>query len=185
MMITASHNPNGWSGFKLGDEYSKTIGPEEIKEIFNILQTQDFSTLPQSGVRNIVEIRKAYIDAVISRIHMSDYKPKVVLDAGNGGAGLFAYEIFQKLGCLTFQLNCDPDTAYSHYFSDPSNLKARERLAQMVTHSHIQADLGLAFDGDGDRLGVVDQYGNNIWSDRILIILASQLLEKKRFQNCF
>jgi len=179
MMITASHNPNGWSGFKLGDGYSKTMGPEEITEVFDIIQTQDFVTLENAGNRHRVAIRDAYIDAIVSRIKMSDYKPKVVLDAGNGGAGLFAYEIFQKLGCLTFQLNCDPDTSYPHYFPNPSDLKARERLAEMVVHPYIQADLGLAFDGDGDRLGVIDQFGKNVWSDRILIILARQLLENK------
>lgn len=111
---------------------------------------------------------------------MSDYKPKIVIDGGNGGAGLFAYEIFQKLGCMTFQLNCDPDTNYPHYFPNPSDLKARERLAEMVIHPYINADLGLSFDGDGDRLGVTDQNGENVWSDRILIILARQLLEKKK-----
>lgn len=180
MMITASHNPDGWSGFKLGDGYSKTIGPEEISEIFDIIQNRDFLTYDSQGIRKKVSVREVYIEAIVSRIKMSDYKPKIVLDAGNGGAGLFAYEIFQKLGCMTFQLNCDPDMNYPHYFPNPSDLKARERLAQMVVHPYIQADLGLAFDGDGDRLGVIDQSGHNIWSDRILIILARQLLEKKK-----
>jgi len=180
MMITASHNPNGWSGFKLGDGYSKTIGPEEISEIYENLLNNNFLTLDSPGERKKISVREEYIESIISRIRMSDYKPKIVIDGGNGGAGLFAYEIFQKLGCMTFQLNCDPDTNYPHYFPNPSDLKARERLAEMVIHPYINADLGLSFDGDGDRLGVTDQNGENVWSDRILIILARQLLEKKK-----
>ncbi|WP_459928119.1 phosphomannomutase/phosphoglucomutase [Desulfosporosinus burensis] len=181
MMITASHNPNGWSGFKLGHGYSKTIGPDEVKELYKIIESQDFISEEKLGTRSKVSVRDAYIEAITSRIHIeSDYAPRVVIDAGNGGAGLFAYEVFQNIGCSTFQLNCDPDTSYPHYFPNPSDLEARKRLAEMVVHPYINADIGISFDGDGDRIGVVDENGENIWSDKILIILARQLLERKK-----
>ncbi|HBW37496.1 phosphomannomutase/phosphoglucomutase [Desulfosporosinus sp. BICA1-9] len=181
MMITASHNPNGWSGFKLGHGYSKTIGPDEVKELYKIIESQDFTSKEKPGTRSEVSVRDAYIEAITSRIHIeSDYAPRVVIDAGNGGAGLFAYEVFQDIGCTTFQLNCDPDTSYPHYFPNPSDLVGRKRLAEMVLHPYIKADIGISFDGDGDRIGVVDQNGENIWSDKILIILARQLLERKK-----
>ncbi|HBW37299.1 phosphomannomutase/phosphoglucomutase [Desulfosporosinus sp. BICA1-9] len=181
MMITASHNPNGWSGFKLGDSYSKTMVPDEITELYDIILGEEFSEDNiKIGVHNKVSPRDAYIDYVISNITMSDYKPRLVIDAGNGGAGLYAYEVFQRLGCITFQLNCDPDSSYPHYFPNPSDLKARERLAQMVRNRDISAAVGLSFDGDGDRLGVIDQNGQNIWSDRVLLLLARQLLERKK-----
>ena len=109
-----------------------------------------------------------------------DRNIRLVIDAGNGGAGVFAYEIFQRLGCTTFQLNCDPDASYPHYFPNPSDLKARQRLREMVLHPYIKADIGISFDGDGDRIGVIDEKGENVWSDKILIILAKQLLEKKK-----
>jgi len=111
---------------------------------------------------------------------MGPNKPKIVLDGGKGGAGVFVYEVFQRLGCLTFQLNCDPDMTYPHYFPNPSDLRVREKLKEIVTHPYIKADLGLSFDGDGDRLGVVDNNGENIWSDIVLAVLVKQLLEKKK-----
>jgi len=179
VMITASHNPDGWCGFKLGHGYSKTLGPREIKELYTIIENNDFV----SGKGNVqkVNVRDAYIDDVVSRININhENAPRVVIDAGNGGAGVFAYEIFQRLGCMTFQLNCDPDWSYPHYFPNPSDLNARKSLTEMVTHPYIHADLGIGFDGDGDRIGVLDHTGENIWSDRILMILARQLLEKKK-----
>jgi len=179
VMITASHNPDGWSGFKLGKGYSKTLGPEDIKEIYQSTLEDNGEKLAVQGTYEEVDVRQQYVDEVVSRIKMGENKPKIVIDAGNGGAGLFAYEIFQKLGCITFQLNCDPDIEYPHYFPNPSNLKAREKLREMVLHKYIKADIGIGFDGDGDRIGVIDENGKDIWSDMVLAILAKQLLEKK------
>lgn len=180
VMITASHNPDGWSGFKLGKGLSKTLESEDIEEIFNILVNEDFSLSEEKGKLEVRNIREDYINAILSRININPhYIPKIVIDAGNGGAGVFAYEVFQKLGCVTFQLNCDPDMTYPHYFPNPSNIKARQMLKNMVTHPYIKADIGIGFDGDGDRIGVLDENGDNIWSDKILMMLARQLLNKK------
>lgn len=180
IMITASHNPNGWSGFKLAHDFSKTLGPPEVKELFEIVMKEEF-TEGQGGSREKVDVRNAYIDKVVNSVHLNrENLPRIVIDAGNGGAGVFAYEIFQKIGCVTFQLNCDPDSNFPHYDPNPSLLIARERLKEIVTHPYIKADLGIGFDGDGDRIGVVDENGDNVWSDKILMILAQQLLEKKQ-----
>lgn len=178
VMITASHNPDGWSGFKLANGYSKTLEPDDIKEVYSLLDAEDEGC--DEGSLTETDIRDAYIDAIVSRIHMGKKKLRVVLDAGNGGAGLFVYEIFQRLGCMTFQLNCDPDMDYPHYFPNPSDLKGRKRLRDMVLNKYIHADIGLSFDGDGDRIGVIDEKGNNIWSDTVLAVIAKQLLEKKK-----
>ena len=179
IMITASHNPDGWCGFKLAQDYSKTLGPKEIKELYAIVESGNFVKTSGGSVEQ-VDIRDAYIDSVVSRINMNaSCAPRVVIDAGNGGAGVFAWEVFHRLGCPTFQLYCDPDMSYPHYFPNPSDLKARKRLSEMVTHPYIHADVGIGFDGDGDRIGIIDQNGENIWSDRLLMILAQQLLEKK------
>ena len=177
VMITASHNPDGWSGFKLANGYSKTLEPDDIKEVYSLLDTP--SSGRAEGDYTEVDIRDAYIDAIVSRIHMGKKKLRVVLDAGNGGAGLFVYEIFQRLGCMTFQLNCDPDMDYPHYFPNPSDVSGRARMKEMILHPYIHADIGLSFDGDGDRIGVIDEKGNNIWSDTVLALIAKQLLEKK------
>ena len=180
VMITASHNPNGWSGFKLAKGYSETLETDDVIEIYNLVI--NLPQIPQGvtkGVVTIKNVRNEYIDEIVSRIKIGPNRPRIVIDAGNGSAGLFAYELFHKLGCLTFQLNCDPDTAYPHYFPNPSNIKSRERLRTMVTHPYITADVGIGFDGDGDRLGVIDEVGNDVYSDIVLAVLAKQLLEKK------
>jgi phosphomannomutase/phosphoglucomutase len=180
VMITASHNPNGWSGFKFAKGYSKTLEADDIKELFELVnQNNQPDADGQRGVITNSDVREKYIDSIVSRIHMGKYKPKVVIDAGNGGAGLFAYEVFHRMGCLTFQLNCDPDTTYPHYFPNPSDIKARAALRTLVTHPYIQADVGIGYDGDGDRIGVIDESGDDIYSDIVLAILAKQLLEKK------
>ena len=181
VMITASHNPNGWSGFKLGKGYSKTLESHDIKELYKILIEEDFVDSENKGIYKEVEIRDAYIDAIVSRININpNYKPRLVIDAGNGAAGVFAYEVFQRLGCIAFQLNCDPDMTYPHYFPNPSNPKAKEKLKEMVLHPYIKANVGISFDGDGDRIGVIDEKGDDVWSDKILIMLAHQLLQKKK-----
>jgi phosphomannomutase/phosphoglucomutase len=177
MMITASHNPNGWSGLKLGCDYSSTLGSGDLKELYGLLS--DNSASPGAGSITAVNVRDAYIENILKRIDLDKkYLPKIVVDAGNGGTGLFAYELFQKLGCTVFQLNCDPDPDYPHYFPNPSELNALSRLKEMVTHPYIKADFGLAFDGDGDRLGVMNAKGESVWADRVLVLLAAALLKK-------
>lgn len=184
VMITASHNPNGWSGFKMGKDFSETLEPDDIKELFTL--ARDLSDTDDASRQGSIEhrdVRDAYINAIVSRIHMGPKPPRIVLDAANGGAGVFVYEVFQRLGCMTFQLYCDPDVAFPNYFPNPSELKARERVRELVRHPYVQADLGVGFDGDGDRMGVVDEKGDNIWSDTILAVLAKQLLEKTSGQT--
>ena len=180
VMITASHNPDGWSGFKLGKGYSKTLESDDIKKIYDYTVNPEFGHVEAKGsVTHVTDTWQSYVDDIVSRIKMGPNIPRVVLDAGNGGAGLFAYEIFQRLGCVTFQLNCDPDMDYPHYFPNPSNVSTRAKMKELVLHPYIKADIGLCFDGDGDRLGVVDENGIDIWSDVVLAVLSKQLLEKK------
>lgn len=180
VMVTASHNPDGWLGFKLAHGFSKTLGPVEIKELYEIIEGSQF--VDGAGSVKAVDIREAYLDAIVSRVKLNPAHPqmRIAIDSGNGAAGPFAWELFQRLGCMTFQLYCDPDDTYPHYFPNPSDLKARKRLKAMVTHPYIKSEIGLAFDGDGDRIGVLDENGENVWSDKVLLLLAVGLLEKKK-----
>lgn len=176
VIVTASHNPDDWSGMKLADGLSRTLGPAEMKELFQLVVSGE--RVRGSGKYESREVRSAYIERLTDGVKLA--RPlKVVVECGNGGAGVFAYEILQRIGCLTFQLYCDPDTSYPNYFPNPSNLKARKRLREMVTHPYIQADIGLGFDGDGDRIGVQDGQGRDVWSDVMLIFLARQMLTQK------
>ena len=176
VMVTASHNPDDWSGMKLADGLSRTLGPAEMKELFQLVVSGE--RVRGSGKYESRDVRSAYIERLTDGVKLA--RPlKVVVECGNGGAGVFAYEILQRIGCLTFQLYCDPDTSYPNYFPNPSNLKARKRLREMVTHPYIQADIGLGFDGDGDRIGVQDGQGRDVWSDVMLIFLVRQMLARK------
>lgn len=179
MMITASHNPDGWSGLKLGSGYSSTLGKAELQELYALTQ-EAAPPAVGGGVHERVDVRDAYISNILDRVSIAPGSaPRVVLDAGNGGAGVFAYELFQRLGCMVFLLNCDPDDGYPHYFPNPSDVKAAKRLREMVLHPYIKADLGLSFDGDGDRLGVMDSEGRLIWADRVLMLLAAEVLRER------
>lgn len=176
LMITASHNPSDWCGMKLAHGYSRTLGPAEMRELYRLAAAGESGG--SNGRRRRADTRDAYLERVTAGTRLE--RPlRVAVDCGNGGAGVFAYEALQRLGCLTFQLYCDPDDSYPHYFPNPSDLKARARLRQIVTHPYIRADVGLAFDGDGDRIGVMDERGEDVWSDRVLILLARQVLQRR------
>lgn len=176
LMITASHNPSDWCGMKLAHGYSRTLGPAEMRELYRLAEAGESGA--GNGRRRRADTRDAYLERVTAGTRLE--RPlRVAVDCGNGGAGVFAYEALQRLGCLTFQLYCDPDDSYPHYFPNPSDLKARARLRQIVTHPYIRADVGLAFDGDGDRIGVMDERGEDVWSDRVLILLARQVLQRR------
>ena len=175
LMITASHNPSEWCGMKLAHGYSRTLGPAEMRELHGLVVAGERGA--GNGRRRMADTRDAYLERVTAGTRLA--RPlRVAVDCANGAAGVFAYEALQRLGCLTFQLYCDPDDSYPHYFPNPSDLKARRRLRQIVTHRYIRADVGLAFDGDGDRIGVMDERGADVWSDRVLILLARRLLQR-------
>ncbi|NOY09869.1 MAG: phosphomannomutase/phosphoglucomutase [Spirochaetes bacterium] len=176
LMITASHNPDDWSGMKFSDGLSKTLGPEGIKELYRLVAEDNRGS--KTGRYEQRNVRSAYIERITEGVHL-DKPLKIVAECGNGGAGVFAYEVLQRIGAMTFQLYCDPDTRYPNYFPNPSSLKARKRLKEMVLHPYIEADIGMGFDGDGDRLGVQDNLGSNVWSDKVLLFLARDLLDKK------
>lgn len=178
LMITASHNPSEWCGMKLAHGYSRTLGPEEMRELYGLVEAGEGGAGGGSNGRSRrADTRDAYLERVTAGTRLE--RPlRVAVDCANGGAGVFAYEALQRIGCLAFQLYCDPDDRYPHYFPNPSDLKARQRLRQIVTHPYIRADVGLALDGDGDRLGVMDERGDDVWSDRVLILLARQVLQR-------
>jgi phosphomannomutase/phosphoglucomutase len=179
VMITASHNPDGWSGFKLAYRKSLTLSKDDIQELLKIVESGE--TLSEAGGSyREVNVRDVYLDQIVSRVKLNPANlPRVVIDAANGGAGVFAYEALHRLGCLTFQLNCDPDTSFPRYFPNPSDIKARELLKKTLLHPYIKADIAISFDGDGDRIGVLDEKGENVWADKLLLLLTAARLKEK------
>jgi len=176
VMITGSHNPPEYNGFKLG--FNKTtIHGDEIQEVRQILENGDFIK-GMAGVENY-DIIKAYIDYQIERhanLAALSSRPKVIVDAGNGTAGLVAPAIFKALGCEVIELFCEPDGQFPNHHPDPTVEKNLQLL--IAEMKRTGADVGFSYDGDSDRLGVVDNQGNILWGDEIMIVLARDLLKR-------
>ncbi|HEX4044087.1 MAG TPA: phosphomannomutase/phosphoglucomutase [Gammaproteobacteria bacterium] len=170
VMLTGSHNPANYNGLKIvmnGITFAET----EIQQIYQRIIAQHF----QSGVGDYQSrsVTQSYIDAIVSQIQLA--RPlRVVLDAGNGIAGDVAPALFRALGCEVIELYCDVDGTFPNHHPDPSQPENLQDLIQTVREQ--QADIGLAFDGDGDRLGVVTNSGHIIWPDRLLMLFAQALL---------
>lgn len=173
-MITASHNPNGWSGFKLGTDFSHTLVPEEVKELYQLTISENF--IRGKGAVKKDNFLKAYKDDLLKRVKIKR-KLKVVINTGNGTAGAIAPEIFKTAGFEVIGLHTNLDWTFPHYFPNPSVPEMMEETGKLVVKE--KADVGIAFDGDGDRLGVTDEKGRMIFPDQFMILLARQVLEKQ------
>jgi len=173
IMITGSHNPPDQNGFKimLGEE---TLFGPAIQELYALINGGQFIQADPGEVTSY-DVIPEYIDFITSDIRLE--KPlKVVLDAGNGTAGAVAGPIFRRLGCEVIELYCDMDGRFPHHHPDPTLPEAMKDLISTVLSQG--ADFGVGYDGDGDRIGVVDDRGKIIWGDQLLILYASDLLPK-------
>jgi len=175
VMITASHNPVGWNGVKLALGFSHTVGKEELEEMYNSIVREDFIE-KEGRIIGKEEIAVPYREDLIGRV--KDIRPlRVVVNTGNGTAGLFVPDILRAAGCEVIEYLTEPDPSYPNYTPNPANVEMMEDTAQHVLKE--KADLGFAFDGDGDRLGLVDEKGNIIWPDRYMILLSRLVLKEK------
>lgn len=178
VMVTASHNPAGWSGFKLALDYSMTLGRKEVQEeLYGLTVSEQFATGHGTVLDDEEErdrLRSAYTADLIKRVNIA--RPiKVVVNAGNGTPGPIVPDILREAGCEVIELHCNKDWSFPHYFPNPSSVEMMDDTGEKTVESG--ADIGFAFDGDGDRLGVTDEQGKVVWSDRYLILLARQTLE--------
>ncbi len=174
-MITASHNPNGWSGFKLAYDFSTTLLPKDVKEIYEIILSDDL-IFGQGKLKKYEGIFEDYKRKVLSKINLKK-KLKVVVNCGNGTAGLIAPQILKEAGCEVIEQFCNIDFSFPNHEPNPTLVKAQEALSKKVKKE--KADIGLGYDGDGDRVGFCDEKGNNVFPDQALIILARQSLKEK------
>lgn len=173
IMITGSHNPPDQNGFKimLGEE---TLFGPAIQELYGLIKEGQFIR-DESGKVTAYNVVPEYIEFVVNNIKLE--RPlKVVLDAGNGTAGAVAVPIFKRLGCEVIELYCEMDGRFPHHHPDPTLPEAMKELIDTVLAE--AADFGVGYDGDGDRIGVVDDRGKIIWGDQLLILYASDLLPK-------
>jgi len=172
VMITASHNPPEDNGFKISSG-GTTIHGEEIQKIRRLLEQKEF--VEGEGYLEEKDPREAYISYIKERIRLA--RPlKVAVDAGNGVAGPLAVELLKALGCEVIPLYCEPDSTYPHHHPDPTIPANLKDLKEVVLAE--RADVGLALDGDGDRLGVIDEKGNILWGDMLQILFWREILPR-------
>ena len=172
VMLTGSHNPSNYNGLKIMIA-GETLSESSIQALKHRIDTNDL--LSAEGSRHISDIHHAYLSHIHKDIKLA--RPfKVVVDCGNGVAGIIAPHLLEVLGCEVVKLFCEVDGNFPNHHPDPSVPKNLEDLINTVQTE--DADLGLAFDGDGDRLGVVDTNGQVIWPDRQMILYATDLLQR-------
>jgi phosphomannomutase/phosphoglucomutase len=173
IMITGSHNPPDYNGFKLSCEKAPVYG-SEIQKIRSIIESGKFTS--GHGTYEKVELIPDYIDHIKKDIRI-DRKVKVVLDSGNGAAALVAHRLFREMGIETIDLYDVPDGRFPNHHPDPTVVENLQDLIRTVLET--KADLGIGYDGDGDRLGVIDESGKVIWGDRLLIIFGRDIIRKQ------
>jgi len=171
--VTGSHNPSEYNGFKVVKKDAIPLDPEEIQRIREIISKEDF--LRDGGRIEAKDIVPAYFEKITELIKLK--RPlKIVIDSGNATAGAFAPRLFRRLGCEVIELYSEFDSSFPHHFPDPEMEKNLEDLKQKVIEE--KADIGIGFDGDGDRVGFVDEKGKRYEADLILAILARDLLSR-------
>jgi phosphomannomutase/phosphoglucomutase len=171
-MVTASHNENGWTGVKMGCERPLTFGPDEMARLKEIVLSGAFGYRDGGAWRYVPDLSRRYIADLTNRPQLSR-RLKVVVATGNGTAGAFAPAVVGALGCEVVPLHTELDHSFPHYNANPEDLAMLHDLAAAV--SGAGADLGFAFDGDGDRCGVVDGLGREIFSDKIGVLVARDI----------
>ena len=170
-MVTASHNENGWTGVKMGIKKGLTHAPEEMNELKDITLNKKF-ILGKGSEKKIENFKKIYINDLISKNKINK-KIKTVVACGNGTAGVFAPEVLRGIGCEVIELDCKLDWTFPKYNPNPEDLKMLHEIAKNVKEH--KADIGFGFDGDGDRVGVIDNNGEEIFSDKIGLLIARNL----------
>ena len=168
-MVTASHNPNGWTGVKMGFERPLTHGPDEMARLRDIVLQGAGVPRPGGAYSRAEGVREAYLDDLAGDFKLS--RPlKVVVASGNGTAGAFAPDLMERIGAEVVPLHDRLDYTFPNYNPNPEAMEMLHDMAAKVKETG--ADLALGFDGDGDRCGVVDNTGDEIFADKMGVILA-------------
>ncbi len=173
VMITGSHNPTEFNGFKLVAEKGCIYG-KEIKKVQKIIEQEDFSQ--GRGKLKSQDFSLSYLKMIKNKIKLGPKKLKIVLDCGNGTASLFAPKLLGELGAEVIPLYCQSDGNFPNHLPDPTKIDYVQDLILKVKEE--KADLGLGVDGDADRLGAIDEKGNIIWGDQMMILFSREILKK-------
>ncbi|HEY6258819.1 MAG TPA: phosphomannomutase/phosphoglucomutase [Xanthobacteraceae bacterium] len=176
-MVTASHNDNGWTGVKMGANRPLTFGPDEMTALKDIVLNARFRPRAGGGLDFVENFPARYIADLTNRPKLKR-RLKVVCACGNGTAGAFSPQVLAAIGCEVVPLDCELDHTFPRYNPNTEDLKMLHALAEEVRRT--RADVGLAFDGDGDRCGVVDDSGEEIFADKVGVMLARDFSAQQR-----
>jgi phosphomannomutase/phosphoglucomutase len=176
-MVTASHNDNGWTGVKMGTARPLTFGPDEIIRLKEIVLDARFDLRGGGSYVFVNDLAARYIGDLTARPKLKR-KLNIVCACGNGTAGAFAPQVLEAVGCDVFCLDCDLDHTFPHYNPNTEDMKMLHAMRDEVLR--VRADLALGFDGDGDRCGVVDNTGEEIFADKVGVMLARDISAQHR-----
>ena len=171
-MVTASHNDNGWTGIKMGFARPLTFGPEEMAELKDLVLSGQGETAPGGSYVFVPDLADRYVRALTAGPKLTR-RLKVVAACGNGTAGAWAPRVLEGIGCEVVPLDCDLDFNFPRHNPNPEDMKMLHAISEAVLAN--QADVGFGFDGDGDRCGVVDNEGHEIFADKVGVMLARDL----------
>src|SRR6478672_6600217 len=180
-MVTASHNDNGWTGVKMGANRPLTFGPDEMTRLKEIVLDAAFK-LPGGGSYHFVDNFPARYIADLTKRPKLKRKLKVVCACGNGTAGAFAPQVLEAIGCEVVRLDCELDHTFPKYNPNPEDMEMLHAMRDEVLRT--KADVGLGFDGDGDRCGVVDNEGDEIFADKVGVMLARDISARHKGATC-
>ena len=171
-MVTASHNENGWTGVKMGAQPPVTFGPDEMTRLKAIVLGGEGQSRPGGRIERVENFRETYLQEVVGNIRLT--RPlKVIAACGNGTAGAFAPDALRRMGAEVIEMDCNLDYTFPKYNPNPEDHEMLVSMAERLRETG--ADLALGFDGDGDRCGVVDETGEEIFADKIGLLLARDL----------
>ncbi|MBI2031100.1 MAG: phosphomannomutase/phosphoglucomutase [Candidatus Levybacteria bacterium] len=173
LTTTASHNPSGWNGVKLGSDFSYTLLTDELRQVYDIIAKEEFSSGKGSVKKE--DIFKFYAQDLLTRSKITK-KFRILVNTGNGTTGLYIPIILREAGCEVIEHFTNLDPAYPNYTPNPDGTAMMDDTGAQTLKNNC--DLGFAFDGDGDRLGLVDEKGKTIWPDRYIILLSRLILKK-------
>lgn len=173
IMVTGSHNPPQYNGLKMLIA-GNTIYGDSIKHLYHLIRDDKLAN--GEGTHREEDVLPSYVERIVSDIKLE--KPmRIAVDCGNGVAGMVAAELFTKLGCEVTELFCDVDGNFPNHHPDPSKPENLLDVKKAIKDNSLE--LGLAFDGDGDRVGVIDDKQNILWADRQMMLYAADVLERK------
>lgn len=175
IMVTASHNPKEYNGFKCAKDFSETMLKPELDQLRDLAEKEAYIAAAKPGTVTRIDVRETYYDDLLKRVPITK-KFKVVVDGCNGTAGVIVPDLLRQAGCEVVENLCNLDSTFPAGVADPTETAVAERLSRKVVETG--ADIGFAYDVDGDRIGIVDEKGGIIWNDVLVALFAISVLKR-------